>query len=81
MGLAVGDFEGQRASGNESAQRLHGDRLGRAGLDERRARLVLADLGRERSDVLGRNVRRVGDDEVERPLETREQIALDELDV
>ena len=46
MSLAVGNLEGQRASGNDSAQRLLGDRLGCAGLDQRRARLVLADLGR-----------------------------------
>ena len=64
--LAVRDLERQRAAGDEAGQRLLGDRRGLAGLDQRRARLVLGDLRCEAVDLLRRDVRRVRDDEVER---------------
>jgi len=78
--LAVGHLEGERASADETARRLGGDGLGRAGLDQGGARLVLPDLGRQRLDILGRHVGRVGDDKVERPFEAREKLALEVAD-
>src|SRR5207247_1199267 len=55
-------------------------RLGSAWGDECLARLEARDLGLEQVELGRFDVGRVRDDEVERALEAREELALDELD-
>ena len=76
-GLSVADLEHERAARNERLERRAGDRLVAAFADQRLSRLD-AQLGLERVELGGGDVRRVGDHEVERALLSCEKVTVHE---
>ena len=73
------DSSTSQPPGLRISRRTPRDRVGLAGTDDGLVRLVESDLGLERLALLGRDVGRVRDDEVEGPSQARDEVAEHEL--